>query len=125
MHFLRRVLAVLLVFSLAATPVAARVAATTTTPATANMVMKASLPDCHGMKMTVDGHKTPDQKHCPDCDKSKSCLADLCQFKCFEILAALSSPPRIGAMAADRYGSVQHRAPKPIILNPQPPPPRA
>lgn len=125
MRFLRRALAVLLVFSLAATPVIARVAIATKAPPTSAMVNMASMPDCHGMKTTAASHKTSSQKHCPSCDKNKSCSADLCAFKCFKILSALPSPPQIRATLANRFGWVQHAAPVPVDLTPQPPPPRA
>ena len=125
MKFLRRALAVLLVFCLAAAPVAARVASATRAQSAAAMVNMASMPDCLTMQMSDADYKTSSQKHCPDCDKDKSCSADECQFKCFKVLAALPTAAGKASRFATHYGQVRFAVPATVNLTPQPPPPRA
>ena len=122
---LRRILAVLLVFSLAAAPAVAYAAAVKSVAPSSSLVKMASMPDCPGMKLAGAGQSSPAKKHCPGCDKNAPCSSDQCQLKCFKVLGALPSPARVVAEFTARYHRAEDLRPMPIYLTPQPPPPRA
>ena len=125
LRILRSVLAFLLVFSLAATPVAARVAVATKAAPHTEMVKTSAMPDCHGMKIQAASAKQTSHNHCPDCNNGSPCAGGACQFKCFKVLADLPGVARIVSFAAERFEQVAQTAPSPLNLTPQPPPPRA
>ena len=125
MQFLRRALAILLVFSLAATPVAAHVASATKVSGVSDMVNIASMPDCHHVNAGMVEQKSSSQKHCPNCEKDQPCSGDQCQYKCFKVMAALPRPSFSLPTFHLRYGFVQSTVPVPVNLTPQRPPPRA
>lgn len=122
---LRRILAVLLVFCLAAAPAVAHAAAAKSVAPSGSLVKMASMPDCPGMKMAGAGQSSPAKKHCPGCDNNAPCSADQCQLKCVKLLGALPSPARTTAKLATRYDRAEYVLPVPVSLAPQPPPPRA
>ncbi|WP_072394612.1 hypothetical protein [Hyphomicrobium sp. CS1GBMeth3] len=138
MRFIRSILAVLLVASLAVTPVAATAAATVKdAPRAADQDHTqhghmTGMPDCHGMVHLSEQsghddrrqHKLDPSEVCPDCDMHKSCSADVCQLKCFKVLGSLSERPRAADMQAERYVSAPPIASEPVSWKPRTPPPR-
>jgi hypothetical protein len=125
MKLLRRVLAILLVFSLGATPVAARLAEKSHAPeAVAYLVKSASMSDCHGMAIETSTKKSG-QKNCPGCAKDKPCSAGSCDLQCFKIVAALPETPHLAAQPSLKFARLFPLAVAPFVMAPQPPPPRA
>lgn len=130
---LRSLLTALLIFGLAAAPLAPVAAAPAkAVPAKAanaeHMSKHAGMPGCHGMKVKTDTQKPAAKKtshrHCPDCEKG-ACAGDLCALKCFKVFARLPYAPEVGVPAAERFTPAVASQHRPISLQPQPPPPRA
>ncbi|MFN0219981.1 MAG: hypothetical protein ACKVP4_14345 [Hyphomicrobium sp.] len=125
MRLLRRLLALLLVFGLAATPVAARLVAKSQPYAATQMVKTVAMPDCHGMKMPAPETKQSGHKNCPGCDKDKPCAANACELQCYKIVAALSDFGQEATRPVQLFATARPAATAPFVLAPPPPPPRA
>ncbi len=137
MRFIRSVLVVLLVFSLAVPPAVAKVCfalkeGPSSSRETAAHKM-AAMPDCHHAMQeraqhepaqhTPSSHKPAGHK-CPDCDKHGSCQTDLCQLKCFKVLGAVPDDSRAALIVSQRYDFLVLLAAEPLSWKPRIPPPR-
>jgi hypothetical protein len=118
---LRIILAILIGFSLAVSPVAAAMANPTTTMEHCG---KAGM---GAMNMGTQDMGAKTTKHCPDCDKSGACLSQNCAQKCFKTAAAFILPEAIKTF--DFSGQTYERSISvSIVMNawpPPAPPPRA
>ncbi len=137
MRFVRSVLVVLLVLSLAVTPVVARagfaVMEAPASPRETAAHKTAAMPDCHHAmqqraqhepaQRAPSSHKPAGHK-CPDCDKHGSCQTDLCQLKCFKVLGAVPDESRAALIVSQRYDFLILLAAEPLSWKPRIPPPR-
>ncbi len=139
MRLIRSILTVLLIASLAATPAAARAAMAATDAPSAPGLTHAhhgdmtGMQDCHGMVHKAGErdqsdhalHEPLSHEKCPDCDKHKSCGADVCQLKCFKVFGALDDSVTPNDISPELYAAASPWAREPLSWKPRTPPPRS